>query len=329
MVIKPLVSVIIPVYNVQDYIEKCVRSLFEQTYSNIEYIFVDDCGQDRSMEILNTLIKSYPEREPQIKVLVHSKNKGLPAARNTGVNASSGEYICNCDSDDWIALDMVESLVNIAEEKRADIVFCDLYNVFNDEITVYHQNKKETYVEYLKDFFAGYSQGSVCNKIFKRKLFTDNQIEFPEGLPMLEDLRTIVQLYYYANRIEYLPVPLYYYVKTRTSSISGDNYQKSKGVSLDRIENVNGIQNFLNEKNITSIDLELGLLKLGAKQNLLINADSIEVFKQWRNIFPEANQYVKKSHLPLYYKIVAESILKNFWIIPHLWILLKKMKNSI
>lgn len=117
-------------------------------------------------------------------------------------------------------------------KKKSRYCFCDLYNVFNDEITVYHQNKKETYVEYLKDFFAGYSQGSVCNKIFKRKLFTDNQIEFPEGLPMLEDLRTIVQLYYYANRIEYLPVPLYYYVKTRTSSISGNNYQKSKGVSL-------------------------------------------------------------------------------------------------
>lgn len=326
---QSLISVIMPVYNVQEYIEKCVRSLFEQTYSNIEYIFVDDCGQDHSMEVLHSLIKEYPERESRVLVLTHLENKGLPAARNTGLRAASGDYIYHCDSDDWTDKELLQLLIERAEEVDADVVFCDLYNVSGNNMSVYHQSKKENYVEYLKDFFIGYSQGSVCNKIFKRALFTDNGITFPEGYPMLEDLRTVVQLYYFANKIEYIPRALYYYVKTRSSSVSGANYQKSKKISEDRIENVKGIQNFLQKKKIQGIDCELGLLKLGAKQNLLINADSVKIFKQWIDIFPEANQYVGKSTLPIYYKIIAWSALKEIWIIPYMWIKVKNIKNNI
>ncbi|MDV2446930.1 glycosyltransferase family 2 protein [Elizabethkingia anophelis] len=325
---NPLVSIIVPIYNVQEYIEKCIRSLFEQSYKTIEYIFIDDCGQDQSLRVLNTLVNEYPERKHHVKVLKHQENKGLPAARNTGMGETLGKYIYHCDSDDWADERLIEDLVSKAEITNADIVFCDFYNVYGEEKHIYQQHKKETYEEYLKDFFMGYSQGSVWNKLFKRSLFNENQIKFPEGLPMLEDLRTIVQLYYFADKIEYLPRPLYYYIKSRASSISGVEYQKSTKLSIDRIENVKGIQSFLTEKKITNVDLELSLLKLGAKQNLLINATTITTLKEWRGIFPEANKYVKKSHLPSYYKIIVYCILKDLWLLPRLWLIMKSFKKN-
>ena len=104
---QPKVSVVIPVYGVEKYIERCARSLFEQTMQEgIEYIFVDDCSPDRSIEILEKVLKEYPHREPQVKIIQHSKNQGIFYTRNTGVENATGEYIIHCDSDDWVEPDI-------------------------------------------------------------------------------------------------------------------------------------------------------------------------------------------------------------------------------
>lgn len=100
----PKVSVIIPVYGVEKYIERCVRSLFEQTLDDIEYIFVDDCCLDRSIEILDNVIKEYPNRRTDIKIVHHKENKGLAQARQSGIKVATGEYFVHCDSDDWVTL---------------------------------------------------------------------------------------------------------------------------------------------------------------------------------------------------------------------------------
>lgn len=98
----PKVSVIIPVYGVEKYIERCARSLFEQTLEDMEFIFVDDSTRDNSIDILLEVINEYPQRKNQIKILTHEVNKGLPAARQTGIKAAKGDYIAHCDSDDWV-----------------------------------------------------------------------------------------------------------------------------------------------------------------------------------------------------------------------------------
>ena len=105
------VSVCIPVYGVEKYIEKCARSLFEQTMQDgIEFIFVNDCTKDRSIEILEQVLAEYPHRKEQTRIIHHEKNRGLVAARNTGLAYASGEYIIHCDSDDWVELDMYEKM---------------------------------------------------------------------------------------------------------------------------------------------------------------------------------------------------------------------------
>ena len=98
----PKLSVLVPVYNVEAWIDKCARSLFEQTIDDVEYIFVDDCTSDRSIEILTATLAEYPRRIPQVKIIHHDKNRGLVASRNTALRVATGDFIIHCDSDDWV-----------------------------------------------------------------------------------------------------------------------------------------------------------------------------------------------------------------------------------
>ena len=119
----PEVSVCIPVYGVEKYIERCARSLFEQTMTDgIEFIFVNDCTTDKSIEILERILAEYPGRQAQTKIIHHATNKGLVAARNTGLAHATGDYIIHCDSDDWVDLNFYESLYKKAVETGADVV---------------------------------------------------------------------------------------------------------------------------------------------------------------------------------------------------------------
>ena len=124
----PLISVIVPIYNVERFIERCVKSLMEQTLQDVEYIFVDDAATDNSMKILAATLSIYSDHN--IRILVHQENKGLPAARNTGLAVATGEYVFHCDSDDYMEKDMLEVLYKKAKETDADIVWCDWFLSF-------------------------------------------------------------------------------------------------------------------------------------------------------------------------------------------------------
>ena len=129
---NPLVSILVPVYNVEQYIERCARSLFEQTYDNLEYIFVDDCTPDKSIQILERVLAEYPQRREQTKIIHHDRNRGLAAARNTAVENCSGVFLTHVDSDDWIEFNAVELLVNKQQENDADIVSSNTFCQYSD-----------------------------------------------------------------------------------------------------------------------------------------------------------------------------------------------------
>lgn len=122
---------IVPVYNVAPYIEKCARSLLEQTLENMEIIFVDDKTPDNSIEIINSLLDNYPSRKSQTKIIHKRKNEGLAAARKDGILAATGEYIIHCDSDDWADTTLYRTLYEKAKETGADIVICDEVYEYN------------------------------------------------------------------------------------------------------------------------------------------------------------------------------------------------------
>ena len=118
----PTVSILVPIYGVEKYIEQCAETLFQQSFADIEYVFVNDCTKDRSVEILQQTIDRFPERKSQVILIQHEHNKGLGGARHTAFAASRGRYIMHVDSDDLLPLDAVEKLVKAAEKSGADIV---------------------------------------------------------------------------------------------------------------------------------------------------------------------------------------------------------------
>ena len=164
----PKVSVVIPTYNVEKYIERCVRSLFEQTLDSMEYIFVDDCSPDNSIAIMQKVLEEYPQRKDQVKIIRHEVNQGVGAARNHGVAACTGDYIIHCDPDDWVDLNMYETMYNKAIENNADMVYCDYYT---DAITWKKRRKAKTITNintFLLYLCSNQEYVSLGTKLYKR-----------------------------------------------------------------------------------------------------------------------------------------------------------------
>lgn len=226
----PKVSVVIPVYGVEKYIERCARSLFEQTLDDIEYIFVDDCTPDNSISILRKVLSEYPNREKQVKILRHEKNKGLVQARQTGLKIASGEYIAHCDSDDWVDVHMYEEMYNKAIDEDADVVVCD-YVVTNDTSIIKTINAchAKSAKQLIENCLFQRDPWSLWNKLFNRKVYYN--IEYPKGA-MGEDMATTIQLLWNCKTLSYINKPYYQYfynsesitkVCTRDSCISKFN----------------------------------------------------------------------------------------------------------
>lgn len=161
------VSIIVPIYNAEDYIEKCVESLFNQDFESIEYIFVNDCTQDNSINILNNIIAKYPNRKNDCKVINLPKNMGAGHARNIGVKNATGVFTIQIDSDDWCDLDMITVLYNEAIKYDADMVLCDFYKNYTNGTERYiKQNYKENKLKNISQLLLGFEHfhGTICNK---------------------------------------------------------------------------------------------------------------------------------------------------------------------
>lgn len=210
---KPKVSIIIPVYGVEKYIERCARSLFEQTLNDVEYIFVDDCSPDKSIAILENIIKEYLPRlkkeHKNVRIERMSKNCGLPNVRRYGINLATGDYIAHCDSDDWVDVHMYEEMYNKAIEEDADVVVCD-YVLTNgtsviETINACHAKSPKQLIE---KFLFQRDPWPLWNKLFNRKAYSN--IEYPQGA-MGEDMVTTIQLLWNCNTLSYINKPYYQY----------------------------------------------------------------------------------------------------------------------
>lgn len=285
------VSVIIPVYNVGKFIERCVRSLMEQTMDNVEYIFVDDASPDNSIQILQEVLADYPKRRDNVRILTHAENKGLPAARNTGLAVAQGKYIFHCDSDDFVEPDMLEQLYGKAIECDADIVWCDWYLTFENSERYMTQPAYDTPLEALKAMLSGVMKYNVWNKLVRRSIYVENKIEFPAGYGMGEDM-TIMLLFAYAERISYLSHAFYHYVKLNTNAFS-QTYSKRHLQELQH--NVATITDKLETLFGNTLEQEISFLKLEAKFPFLFSNDS-KKRKLWQEWYPEANRFILQNH---------------------------------
>lgn len=232
-VLTPKVSVIVPIYGVEHYIERCARSLFSQTFRSVEFIFVNDCTKDASMNVLSDVRKEYPEAV--VKVINLDRNMGLPQARRAGVEQATGDYILHVDSDDWIEPDMLEILYERAVDTGADMVCCDWSEEYedHDEVLSHYEASRDTYYETILSLET---DAYVWSRLTKREAY--NGLEFPT-CNMFEDFVITSQLVANCHTIEFVHTPLYHYRRSNASSIrSSADTRKILSQEIHNIFNV-------------------------------------------------------------------------------------------
>lgn len=246
---KPKVSVIIPIYNAEKYIEKCAISLFEQTLDSIEFIFVDDCSPDNCINKVKNILLEYPTRKKQVRFIRHSVNEGVSKSRQDGIDAANGEYIIHCDPDDWVEHTMYEVLYLEAKKDNTEIVISDFYT--NGQIQQYYSQRPEDLTsESVLASISGSSShvlhGGLWNKLVYNNLYRD--IKFPEDISFCEDVYVLFQFFKIPHKISYVPQALYHY---RVTSGSLSNTMPTNRVG-ECISLMNKIYQLRNGSNLVS-----------------------------------------------------------------------------
>ncbi len=208
------ISVLVSVYDAEPYIERCARSLFEQTYPYLEFIFVDDCTQDNSISILEKVIKDYPERADKVSIIHHKENKGLAAVRNTAFDHATGDFICVVDSDDWMELDGIERLAKEQVATGADVVWGKALMHNNDGLEEMsepnYKDVEQWRMHYLR--FASVGMDLVnWRRIIRRSLLEDHHIRHVEGHDIGDDKQIMPLIAYYAKSFSSIDDIVYHY----------------------------------------------------------------------------------------------------------------------
>lgn len=292
------ITIIIPVFGVECYIERCARSLFEQSYKELEYIFVDDCTKDKSIEILKTVLAEYPNREPNVVILKNQENIGQSGSRKKGMMVAKGDYMIHCDSDDWVDLDYYEKIAQKAEETNADIICCDYRAEFQDG-----SGKDFVYEDY------NHPHDRICSKkqmmwplwstCVKTSLLRDYDIFPPENINMTEDMNMLMRAHYFASTISNVHGPKYHYLCQRNNSITSEA-TKSKKLMDSQVMSLQQLDSFFKTHNF---DPGIGfcVLKQSARDCFL----RIQDYQSWYSTFPETvDLTLTDNSLPKLYKIV-------------------------
>ena len=318
------VSVIVPIYKVEKFIERCVRSLMEQTLQEVEYIFVDDATPDKSIEVLQACLTQYPDRKATI--LNHQQNQGLPAARNTGLAIATGEYIFHCDSYDYVEPTMLEELYNAVQKNDADIVWCDWFLTFAENERYMKQPSFDTPLEAMKAMLSGGMKYNVWNKLVRRSLYAENGIQFPAGYGMGEDM-TMMMLFAHAQKVAYVPQAFYHYVKLNTEAFS-QTYSDRHLIELKH--NIQRICDYMQKVLGKQVEKELAFFKLDAKFPFLISNDS-QKHQLWKEWYPEVNAYIlQNKNVSLRSRYLQWFAWKGqFWVVKLHYYLLYKVVYGI
>lgn len=285
----PLVSIIIPVYKAEKYIEKCVRSLFEQSFVDLEYIFVDDKGEDASIEIIKTITKLYPNRAKSVEIIYHKSNVGNAEARNTGLENAKGDYIIQVDSDDWVEIDFIEKLYLKAIETGADIVCCDCMEEYQNSRKEYKFAASVTKDEMIRKMPSNLLYSSVWNKLINKKLYKENNIRCFEGLNNWVDIGLIIRLTYLSNFVAIVNECLYHYNRMNENSVS---MKPTIRRINDMISCSLAIEKFFVQHTVEKeYALTLSYLKYLSKDRLLYDPNVRDI-SRWNSLFPETHAQI-------------------------------------
>lgn len=310
-----MVSILIPFYGVEKYFERCLNSVFRQTYQNVEYVFVDDCSTDLSMELLKKAILKYRISSDQYTIISHNQNEGVAKSRIECINYAKGDYVYFVDADDWIESNAIEQMVGATKGGFVDIVGCDFMKDYLDEISYYYH---ENYTNTCKGNMIkclNYEIATVLWKLLiKRRLFDYFTIS---PINIGEDYVISVKLFYYANSFVSLDKAFYHYVQYNSNRLS---FQSLRSIT-DHINCVKEVESFCIEKGIYDdiVAFKLNLRKFNIKSNFLTK--HLLDYRAFKTTFPESNgmwRYLGYSH--------KEKI--KFWLAEHnLYCLIRFIKK--
>ena len=302
------ISVLIPVYNVEKYVEECLTSLLNNTIINQAEIIMDDDGSsDNSMQVINSFLDKHPDLKKKTKILSNPRNKGIAYTRQRLLDEATGEYIIFVDSDDTVAPTYLEKLYSTAKETNADIVQCNYRRITkNNKIEI---GSLPINTDPYKNILAKLDNkipSFLVTRLIKRELIVDNNIKY-EDMDVIygEDEFLLYRLLCHAKLIEFVDEPLYNYIwhKTSvTSSIVKNNLAVSKIKVMNYSEEY--ILKFYSSDEIKDYILRR---KLFTKIYLIFRSN---IYKQneYRKLWPETDAIIKKSNIPYYKKIVLANV---------------------
>lgn len=321
--VTPFVSVVIPVYRAESYIEKCLHSLFGQSLENIEYIFINDCSPDNSSDIIFKTLESYPNRKHQVRHIKNDTNMGVAYARQMGMSVAKGEYVIHCDPDDCIGIDMYKEMYQKAKVENADIVICDFIEVTQDsEIYTKGIDSNDKH-NIIGGILTGQYNGALWNKMIRRDLIDKYALKMPENVSMWEDMCFSISAVHYSKIISHVQQPFYHYIN-RDGSIVRTINNKQLNSQLNAAK---WIEAFLQKKAYNAYYKQLVDLKLRAKANLIEVYSLYDPIK-WNQIFPEVRNTIFVNSGNRIHKIYYWLIAHKVYFASHIWFFLKNMKNK-
>lgn len=273
-----LISVIIPVYNSERWLSRCLDSVISQTYKQLDILIIDDGSTDSSGNICD----NYASKDSRIRVF-HQTNQGVSASRQKGVDSAMGSYIIHVDSDDWIDINMISQLYNKAKIGDYDMVICDYYEEQSGYTKYCNQDPKSSDpIEILHKLLSQQLHGSCCNKLVKRVCYNLPDVTFPKEINIYEDLYVTSMMLINNISVAYLPEAFYHY-----SIGYSDNTLSNRITHKSVVEKINFIQIMEHKLSIKQI-YGLGNLKKDVLFCLFVLRD----YNLMNKLYPETNRFV-------------------------------------
>lgn len=315
------VSVIIPVFNTSAYITRCCHSLFSQTLSDIQFIFVDDGSNDGSFGIVRQVLMQYPERFGQCLLLSQS-HQGVSAARQYGLDHATGEYVIHCDSDDWVEPMAYEQLYKHSISTNADVV------TFGYQVEDEEGNKLQTVnalqLNHGLTFSISPKVGSLWLKMVRRQLLHQNKLRLPVGINWGEDLCLSLQILILSRNTQTLDLPFYHYVQYHSSITHTIDTQRCN----ELVKCGDYVERWLKDNNsFEQYREQLLWLKFQLKQYFLI-FPQVRDLKRWRMLFPECHSRLMYYHSPLYLRLSGWLVLHGLQPIAYLLLSIRDLYNK-
>ena len=310
------VTILMPIYKVEQYLEKTLDSVFTQTYQNLDFVFVNDYSPDNSLQVLKNTISKHGIDAMRYVIIDHEENEGIAVSRADCLANANGDYVFFVDSDDWIEKDTVEKMVDATQGGAIDIVGCDFMKDYLSKETTYHHENYATSCRENMYRCLNYEIATVLWKLLIRRTLFDSFTITPH-VDIVEDYIMSVKLYYYAKSFVALPLAFYHYVQYNQARVS---LQTLWSVNM-HIKGVQEVEAFCREKGLYNVDVEhkLNLRKFNIKSNFLTK--QLLDYNAYKTTFPESNKMWREMGYSHNEKL-------KFWLAEHnMFILLKFLQR--